>query len=467
MKLRLIPTIAAIVIACSFVGEATSAALTPIKYEKHINAATENSLIPDSYIVQFRTPGQGIAPFILPAKKINPNSKSQVPFGEHNNGQSKVALEAALGVSGKISRIFDQINAVHVQMTADEADRLRRNPLVESIHQSVSIQTAVTQFNPGWALDRLNTGAPSLDNTYSYTNTGAGQTIYILDSGLNMTHSSVQAEFGSRATMFYDFNPNQNGADCNGHGSSVASAAGGNTFGVAKGANLNIVKITQGCTRNSNSDDSVAAFNWLASNAPPGTIVNWSHGFSAPYYTNTNGDYVFTCGGSIIYPPLEAAITAAHNAGIIVVVAAGNDACNTADYTPTRIPEAFVVGATQNSVISGTDSLAQFLGDFGTGNGGTRVGTNISGFAPGKGLPLLAHLDGQYFPNREGTSFAAPYVAGVFAVACQAAGTLCSTSGSAASLYAALRSTGYLNSVVNPNGTPMTSSPSRFIWQQW
>ncbi|MCC7135320.1 MAG: S8 family serine peptidase [Nitrosomonas sp.] len=66
-----------------------------------------------------------------------------------------------------------------------------------------------------------------------------------------------------------------------------------------------------------------------------------------------------------------------------------------------------------------------------------------------------------------GTSFSAPYIAGVFAVACQAAGTLYNTAGTAASLYTALRNTGTIGTVTNTNGTPLTGATSRFIRQQW
>lgn len=295
-------------------------------------------------------------------------------------------------------------------MDSEEAYRLSLDERVVSVEQDMTI-TAVagTQSNPGWGLDRLNSSTAALNNFYSYTNNGAGQTIYILDSGLNVGTPSVTTEFGGRASIFYDFNSGGTGTgnDCLGHGSQVASAAAGSRFGVARGATLNIVKITQGCTGNSNLSDSVTAFNWLAANATAGTIVNWSHGIEAPSTLNQNNDPIFTC-GTASNTALEDSIRAAHNAGIIVVVAAGNDGCNTANYSPTNIPEAFVVGATQNNLLNvGEDALATFPGNGGTGNGATRIGWNISTFAPGKDVTLLSHIDG-YQVTTSGTSFSAP-----------------------------------------------------------
>lgn len=66
-----------------------------------------------------------------------------------------------------------------------------------------------------------------------------------------------------------------------------------------------------------------------------------------------------------------------------------------------------------------------------------------------------------------GTSFSAPYVAGMFAVACQAAGTFCD-SGDTPGIYTAMRNTGTLDTVKMEDGSPLTNgSTSRFIWQQW
>jgi oryzin len=225
--------------------------------------------------------------------------------------------------------------------------------------------------------------------------------------------------------------------------------AAGNTRGVAKGANLIIAKITTGCTGNTNADTWVLAFNWLAVNAPKGTIANLSYAFSNGLYSCSN----------IFYQPLEDAIRAAYNAGIIAVVAAGNDGCDTANYSPTRIPEAFVVGATDTSRFAYfQDSLLVYLPESIV----SRYGANVSTFAPG-GAVALINYNGAAWLNW-GTSFAAPYMAGMFAVGCQAAGTLCDTMANAGVAYDALRNIGTLGTVVNSDGSALPGGTvSRFI----
>jgi subtilisin family serine protease len=72
----------------------------------------------------------------------------------------------------------------------------------------------------------------------------------------------------------------------------------------------------------------------------------------------------------------------AHDAGIIVVVSAGNEGCNTKNYTPKNMPEAFVVGSTDRQNKAGEDRISSF----------SNVGQKV----------IIS-----------GTSFSAPYIAGI------------------------------------------------------
>lgn len=330
-------------------------------------------------------------------------------------------------------------------MDAAEANRIRRHPQVLEVEQDRILTLQTTQSNPGWGLDRLDQATPPLNNTYVYSTDGAGQTIYILDSGLDLSKAAVAAEFGGRASIIYDVNGGA-GYDCLGHGTKVASAAGGNIKGVAKGASLVIAKVTTQCTENFDASTVILALNWLAANAPRGTIANLSLG----YYDDSG-----TCSNfPFLSMSLENAITAAYNAGIILVMAAGNDGCDTASNSFTRLPQAFVVGATDSSRLGyGQDAKASY----------SRTGLNISTFAPGSAVPLIDQNGSPVTVN--GTSFSAPYIAGVFAVACQSVVPYCSSNDTGV-LYQALRDTGILGTVTNADGTPLTGATSRFIWKQ-
>lgn len=314
-----------------------------------------------------------------------------------------------------------------------------------------------------WGLDRLDSATPDRNNAYSYTNTGAGRTIWILDSGLALSNPTVAAEFGGRASIFYDwYNSAPYGNDCDDHGTMVASAAGGATLGVAKGVTLKIVKIKNwkptggtGCGTDPGVDTILGSLNWLATpgNAPRGSIVNLSFGLSGTSCSpSANLDW-------------DNAIRDMHNnAGLIVVVAAGNWGCNVADFAMTHLPEAFVVGGTSSNGLSLPSGRYDAL--YSVPPNSTNTGANVSTFAPAQYVRVM-DING-FTPATSGTSLAAPYIAGVFAVVCQAAGTHCDTT-PIATLYSELRNTGTLGTVKNANGsTPLPNgSTSRFIWQQW
>jgi len=68
-----------------------------------------------------------------------------------------------------------------------------------------------------WGLDRIDQRALPLSGTYTYTSTGAGVHVYLIDTGIWTAHS----EFEGRANNVYDF-AGGDGQDCNGHGTAVA-----------------------------------------------------------------------------------------------------------------------------------------------------------------------------------------------------------------------------------------------------
>jgi subtilisin family serine protease len=104
-------------------------------------------------------------------------------------------------------------------------------------------QDAARQFH----LDRADQRRTPTTCTYRYDRTGAGVDVYVIDSGVRATH----VDLGGRATIVYDATRPAGtavtapgyGVDEDGHGTAVASIIGGTTFGVAKAARLQVVKV--------------------------------------------------------------------------------------------------------------------------------------------------------------------------------------------------------------------------------
>ena len=212
--------------------------------------------------------------------------------------------------------------------------------------------------------------------------------VYVLDTGIRTTHN----DFGGRASVGFALNFDEtpisgwNGAWCDaphtsGHGTEVASVIGGSVHGVAKGAQLIGVR-TFDCYDTAPVDSMLLAVDWVTGHHQKPAIANLS------------------AGCDVICASLDLAIANSVAAGVIWVVAAGNggDACLN---SPGRSAEAISVGATESD-----DSRRST----------SSWGSCVALFAPGGGIPTASHLGDAATSVGSGTSFAAPYVAGVAAL---------------------------------------------------
>ena len=264
-------------------------------------------------------------------------------------------------------------------MPASSLEALKKNPNVAIIEPDQVITLSATQSPVTWGLDRIDQRNLPLSNSFTYNNTGAGVTAYIIDTGIRFSHN----EFGGRAVTGYDAVDGGSADDCNGHGTHVAGTVGGSTYGVAKGVTLVGVRVLN-CSGSGTNSGVIAGVNWVTSN----------HAAGAPAVAN------MSLGGSVS-SALDTAVNNAINDGVTFAIAAGNSNRNACNYSPARVANAITVGATTSS-----DARASY----------SNYGSCLDLFAPGSSITSAWYTSNTATNTISGTSMATPHVAGVAAL---------------------------------------------------
>ena len=269
------------------------------------------------------------------------------------------------------------------ELNDGQLNALRHNPNVAFIEQDQEVSVAATQAGATWGLDRTDQRNLPLSTSFTYLNTGLGVNAYIIDTGIRFDH----VDFAGRASTGYDaVTLGGTALDCQGHGTHVAGTVGGLTWGIAKTVNLKAVRVLD-CNGSGTNAAVAAGMDWVAANHVKPAVANMSLGGGAS-------------------TAIDAATNGMINAGVTVVVAAGNGnflgiAQNACNYSPARVPNAITVGATTS-----TDAKASY----------SNYGTCLDIFAPGSNITSADRASTTGSKVLSGTSMAAPHVTGVAAL---------------------------------------------------
>lgn len=299
-------------------------------------------------------------------------------------------LLAGIGGGDVLFTYQHALTGMTVQLTDLQASLLGVLPGVLAIEPDRTVTAVATQNNATWGLDRVDQPLLPLDNRFQYPDSGGQDvTVYVVDTGLRSTHSdftgrvSPGRNFVSTGGFLFgggSVDPADT-EDCNGHGTHVAGTAVGTTWGVAKQANIAPVRVL-GCNGSGSNSGVIAGVDWVAGNHRKPAVANLSLGG-----TNSTA--------------LDTAVRNAVNAGVTMVVAAGNDNVNACNGSPNRVAEALTVGATTRE-----DRRSSF----------SNYGACVDLFAPGSDITSAWYQSDTQTASLNGTSMAAPHAAGAAAL---------------------------------------------------
>lgn len=332
------------------------------------------------------------------------------------------------GVTARNVRQYSAIPVMTMTVNASGLAALARSPLVSYIQQDgmnfISLDNSTTQV-----------GAAGADGAWAKGYDGSGQTVAIIDTGVDKNHSFLagkvvaEACYGTTDTFYdpyfgtinvvsncpggQDSTASNSGMPCNAdgcyHGTHVAGIAAGkgDSFsGVAKGANLIAIKVFSSIT---NSDfcsyfgyatpcitafdsDIIGALDRVFMLRGNFKIASVNMSLGGGMYSNQSQCNAENYGTKLIADKLR-------NVKIAVVVSSGNEGFNGYLSSPACISGVISVGAvTDFDVMPTFSNEASFL----------------SLLAPGVGI--LSSVPGNAFNSVSGTSMAAPHVAGAWAV---------------------------------------------------
>ncbi len=340
--------------------------------------------------------------------------------------------DAVRQAKGRLGRRLRAFNGRVAYVSEKELEKLASHPLVKSVHVDRPTRGHLNRT-------AVTIGARSIRSDYGYD--GAGVGVAVIDSGITSWHDDLTTNgVGQRVVHFVDFVNNYPlPYDDNGHGTHVAGVIAGNGYdsygahaGIAPRAKLVGLKVLD---ENGGGyiSDVIAALDYIIANKAVFNIRVANLSVGAAVTTSYNND------------PLTLACKRAVEAGIVVVVAAGNLGRNANGHTqygaitaPGNAPWVLTVGASSHQ--GTTDRFDDKIGNY------SSRGPTAHDFlakpdivAPGTGTVSLADpastfyltkapylVNGSRAPGYKpylaltGTSMASPVVAGTVALMLQA-----------------------------------------------
>ena len=322
--------------------------------------------------------------------------------------------------TGRMTRVtrFETVPLLAAEVDADGLQALRNDSAVLWIEEDIAVP-------PTLAESTARIGATA---AWSSGYTGSDWAVAVLDTGVERTHSFLSGKVVSEACYSTTSpaapatqvcpsgtDPDGDGSysqigvgaaapctisiDCD-HGTHVAgiAAGSGSSFsGVAKGSNIIAIQVFSNF-----SGDLGAYYSDILKGLERVYALRTTYSIAAANLSLGGGSSTSNCDTN----PLKPIIDNLRSAGIATVISSGNNGFTSALGAPACISTAISVGSTNDGSngATPTDSVSSF----------SNSASFLSLLAPGS--MINSSVPGNGFDNFQGTSMAAPHVAGAWAV---------------------------------------------------
>lgn len=294
------------------------------------------------YIVRFKVKAETVAArgallASSPPRSINVTTS----FGRVLNGgfAADLSPDGIAFLKAHPGVLVEQAGTMHalLPLPREPAERF------SSARTSADAESPIVSGATPWGLDRIDQPRLPLNDLYAAADLPLDTVhAFVIDTGMYRAHDELRASVSTAPLQHFSAHARSDGAklarDRVGHGTHCAGLLGGQSVGVAPGVHLHAVKVL-GDDGSGSNEDVIAGMDWVAAYVQAETQRT---GRRLPAVAS------MSLGGSFSHMINDAvADLVAH--GVVVVVAAGNDADDACNYSPASAAAAISVGSSTRS----------------------------------------------------------------------------------------------------------------------
>ncbi|MBI4983238.1 S8 family serine peptidase, partial [Candidatus Woesearchaeota archaeon] len=310
----------------------------------------------------------------------------------------KITTTSSLEYDLELKHKYSIINGFSGKITQEGLDKLNKDELVQSIYFNEEKHLFLSDSIPLINADH----AWNLTANGTYIN-GTGETVCILDTGIDYNHTALGGGWGNKVLQGYDYvNDDPSPADDHGHGTHVAGivASTNNTYrGVAPEARLIAIKVCNAAGSCPDADV-LAGMEWCIINA---TVYN----ISVISISLGGGQYTTHCDAATTANARYGNLTnMAVERNISVVIATGNTDATYTNATAGIASPACVQNSTKVTATTKSDTLASYAFRH----------ANFTDIIAAPGSSIVSLKNGGGTQSKDGTSMSTPHVSGAAAL---------------------------------------------------